>query len=697
MTIIFPIAGFSSGLKLKFKPFREIAEETYIQAAYRSFSIAKHRITRVVFICLAEQEAEFSVRSRLSEFFPEISFDLILLQTPTVGPYDTVYQAFHLANLCGPCIICDCDHNLELAPLFNLIDERPCVDCIIPTWRLRGEDLKSWSVAAVDDNGHVLAIAEKTIPECTGHFVGVIGCYYFSDLGSLVRNISGDDHPYVSDAIRTYLRTKKIVKAVMLQTAYFFGDESRLRSVRSQYEPPRGTIFCDLDGTITEHQDIPSYEVPLKLLPGALEKLRTWLDAGYKIVITTARAKSEYDKLRHSLDIAGVTYHQLVMGLPSGPRYIINDRKPATRFTNQACAFEIERNQGIRDIQLPSNGHVHVVKRFRGGSMAETLLLEVDKKLFIRKRVSKQSNLSTGFVKLRQQYRALERFSKLADNLVPTLYSEHEDSLEYFYDMEYLPGYRMFHECPQEQQSTMLDKLLSTLQERIYSQRNHNACGEQWLEDHLTTKIYPKLELLQKNTILSQFVIGTPVILDGAPLYSIMESLRVLMSRAVVKRFTPRFLSINHGDLTYSNILFEGREMRIIDMDAGSSYFEAPELDLGKLLQSIIGRYEEWENIPGSLVTEVSKAQFEQVLQLAKPNDETVKIVLNRWAEILECSTDSAYERGLFYLGLHFIRMIPYRIRVSDEQALYAMVNAAKCLDMLAKNIKGQSKIYFLG
>ncbi len=685
MTIIFPIAGVTPHQGFKFKPFLNIAEEAYIQAAYRSFSIVKQRITRVVFICLAKQEAEFSVQRRLTELFPEISFDLILLQTPTAGPYDTVFQALHLANLSGPGIICDCDHSLDLAPLFKLIDERPSVDCVIPSWRLRGEDLKSWSVAAVDDTGRVLAIAEKTIPECTGHFVGVIGCYYFADLGWLARNVPGDTHPYVSDAIRTYLRTEKAVEAVMLQTAFFFGDKSRLQSFRSRYESPMGTIFCDLDGTIAEHQDIPSYEVPLKILPGALEKLRVWLDAQYNIVITTSRAQSEKDKLRHSLEIAGIPYHQLVMGLPSGPRYIINDRKPAVRFTKQAYAIEIERNQGIRDIQLQTNGQLHIIRRFKGGSLADTLLLEDDEKLFIRKRVSKRTNLSTGYVKLRQQYRALERFSKLADNLVPTLYSEHEDSLEYYYDMEYLSDYRMFQECPQEQQPAMLGKLLGAFQERVYSQKSHTGGGEQWLEDHLSTKIYPKLESIQKNPLLSRLVMGPSLSLDGAPTGTIMESLGALMTRAGVDRFAPSFFSVNHGDLTYSNVLFNGREMKVIDMDAGA-YFEAPELDLGKLLQSLVGRYEEWENIAGSIVREVSEAQFEQPIRFAKPDDGSLKVVLDRWAEILECSRETAYERGLFYMGLHFIRMVPYRLRISEEQAQFALANAAKWLDMLAKN-----------
>lgn len=44
----------------------------------------------------------------------------------------------------------------------------------------------------------------------------------------------------------------------------------------------------------------------------------------------------------------GLFYDQLVMGLPNGPRVLINDKKPEGIVS--AVAYSIERDGGIKDI-----------------------------------------------------------------------------------------------------------------------------------------------------------------------------------------------------------------------------------------------------------------------------------------------------------------------------------------------------------
>ena len=55
------------------------------------------------------------------------------------------------------------------------------------------------------------------------------------------------------------------------------------------------TIFCDIDGTLTEHpassQDISKYnlEQEMRVLPGTREKLWEWDKKGYFIILNTGR------------------------------------------------------------------------------------------------------------------------------------------------------------------------------------------------------------------------------------------------------------------------------------------------------------------------------------------------------------------------------------------------------------------------
>jgi len=685
ITLIFPIAGPALENGKIYPPFRRIGEQTAIEAAFRSFKAVRRRISRIVFVCQASQEIEFNVGATLRRLFPSTDFDLVVIPLPTSGPFDTVAQVLRLRDIVGPGIICDCDHSLDLVPFFDRLFASPEVDCLIPVWNLRGEDLRSWSVAGIDDSAQVLSIAEKQLPNVAGRFVGVIGCTYFRDLGWISKNVRGVAKSYVSDAIRVCINAGKYVEAVMLEKAFFFGTPEGETENRSRYQPPNGTIFCDLDGTLIEHQDVTSYLLPVSVLPGSREKLQSWIQSGYHIVITTSRPATEEQELRCLLKQANLPYAQLVMGLPSGPRYVINDRKPSARFTRQAKAFEIERNKGIQQIELASASLLHVLKRFKGGSLAETLLLEDDQKKFIRKRVSKSGNLASGYGKLKQQYRALERFAQLVGGLVPALYCEHEDTLEYYYDLEYLPDHRPLTLATQEQQCTSLTALLQLLKKNIYSQRKPaSEIGAEWLHEHITQKIYAKLDLLREHPLLRRLISGPEIIINGKSVMPIIKSLQLLTTNGGLKQFAPRFMTTVHGDLTFGNILICNTDIKLIDTDAILSP-EAPELDLGKLFQSLIARYEEWEQLEGILVRELEGGRLETTVMLNTPSNELLNAILTEWSDILECPVEQAHNKGLFYMGLHLIRMVPYRMKVSESQANLALLYAAVYLSALAE------------
>ena len=100
--------------------------------------------------------------------------------------------------------------------------------------------------------------------------------------------------------------------------------------MKQEMPAKRKTILMDIDGTI--------------------EKLLEWRVKEYYIVLTTARPEgcraATIDQLRN----AGVFYDQLVMGLPAGPRVLINDIKPDGTLT--AEGINLERNTGIYEVDV---------------------------------------------------------------------------------------------------------------------------------------------------------------------------------------------------------------------------------------------------------------------------------------------------------------------------------------------------------
>jgi hypothetical protein len=92
-------------------------------------------------------------------------------------------------------------------------------------------------------------------------------------------------------------------------------------------EKPK-TIFCDIDGTIIKHlhrfSDVSS-KTPI-LLSDVLKKFNEWDSQGHRIVLCTARKESAREMTEKHLKELGICWDQLIMGLTSGPRVLINDK-----------------------------------------------------------------------------------------------------------------------------------------------------------------------------------------------------------------------------------------------------------------------------------------------------------------------------------------------------------------------------------
>lgn len=675
VTVVFPIAGTSARHGFKYRPFIELGDGTFIEAAARPFQKWAHAIDRFVFVCLAEHEAEHDVRARLGRMFGTTPHDVVVLSAATSGPADTIVRAIEQAGITGSMIVCDCDHSVDVDPLFGAIGDG-LGHAILPTWKLKGEDLRSWSVAAVAD-GRVNGIAEKRLPHGNGDFVGVIGCIYLADARAFATSYEPARDAYVSDVLGKMIARGERVAAVSIETAEFFGDPGKVRSARARHNVRIGSIFCDVDGVLVEHEDVPDYTRPLRVLQGSLERLREWREQGYFIVLTTARDAAHEPAMRAALAAAEVPFHHLVMGLPSGPRFLINDRKPSALLVSQATAYEVERNQGIHHLSI-SQSVPSVVRRFKGGSFAETLLVEDDEKLFVKKRVSKRENLTLGYSKLKNQYRTLERFARTSEQLVPALYGEQDNTFEYSYDMEYLPQHKLLSECSPADRAIALRRLLDVMGERVYGNAaRHGRSGREWLETHLANKIYSRLDQILAHPRLAALVTASEIELDGERMPGLQELLARVSAPAMLERLAPENFCTVHGDLTFENVLFSAGDVRLIDMD-GADYLDAPELDFGKLFQSIVARYEEWAHSDRPLIETLSARELQSHYRPAAADPELETIALDAWSQILRNSRDRAATKGWFYMGLHLLRMVPFRLRVSEEQALYALANGIR-------------------
>lgn len=114
------------------------------------------------------------------------------------------------------------------------------------------------------------------------------------------------------------------------------------------------TIFCDIDGTLVQHNKPSVVARPdhtMVLLSGTIEKLQEWDKKGYNIILTTGRKESLRSQTVKQLSEAGIIYDALIMGIGGGERVLINDLKSDSN-SSTARAICLERNAGIGSLDL---------------------------------------------------------------------------------------------------------------------------------------------------------------------------------------------------------------------------------------------------------------------------------------------------------------------------------------------------------
>lgn len=230
LTVIIPMAGDGTRFGCAFKPFLKIRNEYFIQAAIKPFLKWQDAINEFVFVYRKDQDEKYNVSIKLKDLFSDIKYKSVILPKNTSGPVETISSALLELQLIGHAIFCDCDHSINVDPLFDVIYSNNNYNCILPVWEIDKSEAYSWSVVAVDKRKKVVDIAEKYIPEMGGEYFGVIGCYYFKYANEIPNYYDRLKAVNFSDIIREFIKDGESIKVCKIEEAEFFGDPERLQN-----------------------------------------------------------------------------------------------------------------------------------------------------------------------------------------------------------------------------------------------------------------------------------------------------------------------------------------------------------------------------------------------------------------------------------------------------------------------------------
>lgn len=168
------------------------------------------------------------------------------------------------------------------------------------------------------------------------------------------------------------------------------------------------TIFCDIDGTLLEHKQciVKNYQEVSTVLPNVQETIKQWNKNNYYIVLTTGRQECLRSITEKQLLDSGIIYDKLIMGLPTGERVLINDKK-IDGVKNTAFAINVVRNEGFMNIDLTSK-HITIPDRFLYDRVEKPWgyeeLIECNDKYVVKKLFMKKGHAcSTQYHKLKTE------------------------------------------------------------------------------------------------------------------------------------------------------------------------------------------------------------------------------------------------------------------------------------------------------
>jgi hypothetical protein len=332
MEIIVPAAGLSTrfpDMKPKYLLY-DYKGELMIRNALRQF-LGEFNITIGI---LKEHDEKYSASQFLKHEFGD-QVNVVVLDQPTRGPADTVYQIINLADIQdSPIFIKDCDSFFDhVVESGNYV----CVSNISQHEVLKKLSSKSFTVA--NENDIITDIVEKQVVSDTF----CVGGYKFRSslqFKSVFESIQSSREVFVSDVIGLMLGFGEIFFNKQVSNYTDVGTASDWFEYND-----KPVIFCDIDGTVIEAQSRLDLEAkkPVVPLQKNINRLLQLQARGAQFIFVTARETQYKSLTREMLYTLGFKSFDLIVGVQNASRILINDYNNSNPYP-RATAINIKRN-----------------------------------------------------------------------------------------------------------------------------------------------------------------------------------------------------------------------------------------------------------------------------------------------------------------------------------------------------------------
>ena len=323
-----------------------------------------------------------------------------------------------------------------------------------------------------------------------------------------------------------------------------------------------------------------------------------------------------------------------------------------------------DKNREFVSNYLKINRNILIIRDFSAGSNATTMLCMDGEKTFFRKYAFGKDG-----EKLYQQVQWIEDNS--ARLTLPGIIKQDYTKAYCFYDMPYASHsvglFEYVHSMPLDKGWRMIQGVLESLEASIYKVDIRKA-DKETINEYIESKVDKnlcKIKGAKRINSLQQF---DTVYINGVEYKNLPFYEKFLNKKFLYKIFQNDTYSVIHGDLTIENIICTREDdgtddFYIIDPNPGNVH-DSPNLDYGKLLQSIHGGYEFLMSTTG---ISVNGNHIDFMFTKSSVYIELHKRLRDYMHNNLgEERTRSIY----FHEIIHWLRLMPYKIEKDGKRAL---------------------------
>lgn len=345
-----------------------------------------------------------------------------------------------------------------------------------------------------------------------------------------------------------------------------------------------------------------------------------------------------------------------------------------------------DKNREYIKNYLQINQNISIVRDYSAGSNATTILCINDKTSFFRKYAFGQE--------CEKLFKQLVWIKENKNRIVlPDIIQYEKKEFYCYYDMPYNNNavglFEYVHSMPIEKGWEIIQSVLNSFENSIYKVDVKKADSDT-IHKYIEDKVKKNVEIIKNARRIKKLQQYKEIIINGIPYRNLSYYEKYLNEKYLQEVFKNDTYSIIHGDLTIENIIctrgINGKDsFYIIDPNTGNIH-ESPNLDYGKLLQSIHGGY---EFLMATKEVEVIENRINFLFTKS-----SIYVELHRLLkEYMRDNFGNERSRSIYFHEIvHWLRLMPYKIEKDGKRALLFYAGMLMIMNDIIEEVENEAR-----